>query len=312
MASIVARVYRNQMGESVHYGDWVIVDPDGAIIASQGNPQLKAYFRSAAKPIQALPVVEQGACDCFGFSDPELAVMCASHDGEPQHLAAVSSILAKICLDYNALQCGIHPPREPHLYQVLIRTGAEPHELHNNCSGKHAGMLALCVYHGWDRESYRSPDHPLQQMLLTYISEFCDAAGDKITLGTDGCGVPVYGLSITQMALAWARLADPRRFPPQRRAAVKRIVRAMSSHPHMVAGTNRLCTILMRAFASYGLAAKSGAEAVYCIALPDRGWGLALKIADGSSRAVAPVVLAILEHLGYSGDRHVWAGIIRQ
>ena len=283
MASIVARVYRNQMVESVHYGDWVIVNQEGKIIASQGDPGLKTFFRSAAKPIQALPVVEQGAADHFGFNDEELAVMCASHNGEPEHLAAVSSILAKIGLDQTALQCGVHPPRHPGQLHLLIRTGAEPSELHNNCSGKHAGMLTLCVYHGWDLDGYTAPGHPLQQMVLSYISEFCDAAEDTINLGIDGCGVPVFGLSITQMALGWARLADPSRFSPQRVKAVERIRKAMGSHPHLVAGSNRLCTDLLKAFRSHGLVAKSGAEAVYCIAMPDRGWGLA-KIADGSSR----------------------------
>lgn len=291
--------------ESVHYGDWVIVDQAGRIIACQGDPQLRTYFRSAAKPIQALPVVEQGAADHFGFTDAELAVTCASHSGEPEHLAAVSSMLAKMGLDHTALQCGIHPPKDPNQQRLLAVTGAEPTQLHNNCSGKHAGMLALCLYNGWDRDKYTDPDHPLQRLLISYIGEFCGTPADKISLGIDGCGVPVYGVSIAAMALAWARLADPSQFGQQRIQAVKRIMGAMSGYPRQVAGTNQFCTDLMIAFHHHGLVAKSGAEAVYCLALPDRGWGLALKIADGGSRAVAPVVLAILSQLGYSGDRNV-------
>jgi len=305
MASIVARVYRNQMVESVHYGDWVIVDHEGRIIAWQGDPHLRTFIRSAAKPIQAVPIVTEGAADRFRLTDSELAVICSSHSGEPEHLAAVSSILAKIGLDHKALRCGVHPPRDPQQQQLLIRTGAEPNELHNNCSGKHAGMLALCVHKGWDLNTYTDPGHPLQQMILSYISEFCGASADTISLGIDGCGVPVFGLALVEMALAWARLADPSRFSPQWAVAVEWITLSMRRHPNLVAGSNRLCTDLMRAFRPCGLVAKAGAEAVYCIALPDRGWGLALKIADGSSRAIAPVVLAILSRLGYSGDRKI-------
>lgn len=302
MVSVVAKVYRSQMEESIHRGAWVIVDAEGKIAASQGDPYLRTYFRSAAKPIQAVPVVETTAAEHFGFTDAELAVMCASHSGEPEHISTVIAILNKLGLDYQALRCGVHPPRNQRSLETLIQSGKAPNQLHNNCSGKHAGMLALSLFHNWDLGRYTELDHPLQQMLLTYISEFCSIPQDQISLGIDGCGVPVYGMPIYNMALAWARLADPSKLGLQRAKAVRRITQAMRSHPHLVAGSLQFTTDLMQAYWKHEIAAKSGAEAVYCLALPDRGWGLALKIEDGSSRAVAPVVLAILDKLGYIGD----------
>lgn len=305
MASVVAKVYRSQIVESVHRGSWVIVDAQGRIAASQGDPYLKTFFRSAAKPIQALPIVESGAADRFGFTDAELAVMCASHSGEPEHIQTVTSILNKLGLDHHALQCGVHPPRDQKSLQALIQAGEKPNQLYNNCSGKHAGMLALSMYHHWDLNNYIEIDHPLQQLVLSYISDFCGVEREQMALGIDGCGVPVFGFSIYNMALAWARLADPSGLSPERAGAVQRITEAMRSYPILTAGTGELTADLMRAYLQYKLVAKSGAEAVYCLTLPDRGWGLALKIEDGSSRAVAAVLLAILDKLGYIGDSNI-------
>ncbi len=307
MSSIVARVVRGSMVESVHYGAWVIVDRDGNVIGNQGNAEMTTYFRSAAKPIQALPVVELNVADHFGFTDQELVVMCASHNGEAEHTKVVAGILAKFGLDYTALKCGIHPPRDEKSRQKLIQLQQEPNQLHNNCSGKHAGMLALALYHGWEIDNYFEVDHPLQQMLLSYISQLCGLDQKEITLGIDGCGVPVFGFGIKQMATGWARLADPTGLSPKRRDAVKRLTGAMQAYPHLLAGTNRFDTEVMQAFGNYQLVAKSGAEAIYCLALPTQGWGLALKIADGNPRAVPAVILAILEQLGYSDDSNLLA-----
>lgn len=298
--TVLAKVWRGELVESVHRGDWVVVDATGNIVASSGDPDKLTYFRSAAKPIQALTVAYPEIISYYQFNKAELAVMCASHSGEDVHVATVEAILHKVGLDYNSLRCGVHLPQDSEAKKQLLQSGKEPNQLHNNCSGKHAGMLALCRFFGWPMDSYPNLSHPLQQQILTVVSELSEVERDKIILGIDGCGVPVYGISIYNMALAWAKLVDPRYLTARLKIAADNVTEAMRSHPFIVAGTNRICTDLMNAFADYKLVAKSGAEAVYCLGLPDNGWGLALKIEDGNSRAIPAVVLAILTRLGYS------------
>lgn len=305
MASVVAKVYRGSLVESVHYGDWVICDAQGRIVFSQGDPHYVTFFRSAAKPIQAIPIVELGVADAYGFTTAELAVMCASHSGEAEHVQTVQSILNKIGLDHTALQCGIHLPKDKAVLQRVLQSGQPINELYNNCSGKHAGMLAICMYQGWDINTYTTPEHPLQQLLAQYVSEFCQVPREQLIIGVDGCGVPVFGCALDQMARAYARLVTGEGLPPERAQAAERVTTAMRMHPSLVAGSNQICTDLMRAFSQYRLVAKAGAEAVYCVGLPDRGWGLALKIEDGNSRAISAIVLAILKQLGYSGDNEI-------
>ncbi len=305
MAEILANVYRGELVESCHRGDWVITDVDGGIVHRQGDPGKRTYWRSSAKPFQAVPVVESGAYKAYGLRPEELAVMCASHSGEGYHVDAVQSILRKIGLNASYLQCGVHPPVYRPAAEALACQGRKPDELHSNCSGKHSGMLALCRYFGWDLQTYLEPRHPLQQMTLQYVSEVTGTAIEDIVIGVDGCGVPVFGLTLQSMARAWALLAAPSAaLTGERAAALRTVADAMRDHPHMVAGTERLCTDLMRGYAEVGLVAKMGAEAVYCIGLPNCGWGLALKVEDGSSRAVPAIVLSILNQLGYS-SRHI-------
>ncbi len=301
MAEILAHVYRGELAESLHRGDWVITDGQGRVVHSQGNPAKVTYWRSSAKPFQALPLVEHGAYGRFGLNQEELAVMCASHSGETHHVQAVQSILDKIGLDAGYLQCGIHPPVYRPAAEALAAQGREPTELHSNCSGKHSGMLALCQYHNWDLQTYLDPQHPLQQLTLGIIADVTAVAREEIVIGVDGCGVPVFGLPLAGMARAWAHLAAPNYHPrSQRRDALQQVADAMREYPHMVAGTERICTDLMTGFARRKLLAKMGAEAVYCVGLPREGWGLALKVEDGNARAIPAIVLAILEEIGYS------------
>lgn len=286
MSQILARVYRGNLVESIHRGDWVLCDHQGQVLAYGGCPSKITYWRSAAKPIQALPVVEQGVAEHYGFSDDELAIMCSSHTGEDFHIATVKSLLGKISLPETAIKCGTS-------------------QLSCSCSGKHGGMLALCQYHGWDIDNYLQAEHPVQQLMLAQISRMCNINQQKIVLGVDGCGVPVFGLPLKDMALAYARLVKPVGLSDNLVAASNRIVQAMHSFPQMIAGPDQFCTDLMTSYSQIGLIAKSGVEGIYCLGLPETGLGLALKIEDGNKRAIPTIILAILAKLGYSGESNI-------
>ncbi|MGE5653802.1 MAG: asparaginase [Bacillota bacterium] len=297
MSVELVQVKRGPLVESIHMGDIAVVDAKGNLIAYAGDPKNKVtYWRSSAKPFQAIPVVESGALERFGIEERELAIFCASHSGEESHVATVRSILKKVGLDESYLQCGSHAPYHAPSAAKLQEMGVKPTSVHCNCSGKHSGMLTLTQQMGVDPSTYTQLDHPVQQAMLASVSDLTDVEVEKIAIGVDGCGVPVFGLPVYNMALAWAKLADPSGLPDKRREAVLRIRQAMMNNPHMVAGTGRTCTNLMKA-APGKIVAKSGAEAVYGFAIPSKGWGFTVKIADGGSRAVGPVVVEALRQL---------------
>ncbi len=275
----------------------MVVDRGGRVRYAAGDPDLPLYLRSAAKPLQAIPLVESGGADALGLSDAELAVICGSHAGEPVHLDAVRSILGRAGLDERALQCGAHPPLSAPHAAALARKGDAPTAIHNNCSGKHAGMLAACRSRGWPVDSYRAPEHPLQREIAAIIGEFCGVPAEEIPRGTDGCGVPTFHVTVRQLGRAFARLADPSDLPARRAEAVRRITRAMAAHPVMVSGTGRLNTVLMAALGGR-LFCKGGAEAGFGLGLPAHGWGLAVKIEDGNARGMGAVVIEALRQLG--------------
>jgi L-asparaginase II len=265
-----------------------------------------AYARSSAKPFQVVPLILSGAADALGLTDEELAVACASHNAEEPHLGAVGSILSKARLSEENLQNGTHPPLYAPAAAALARRGEQPKSIHGNCSGKHAGMLAVCVHEGWEIDSYRDPDHPLQQWILAIVGRFCGLEGDEILLGGDGCGVPAFGMPLKSLATGFARLATGDNLPDDLAEAAGRIRRVMREQPYMVAGTERFDTAVM---GGTDLVSKSGAEAVYGAGSPE-GWGLALKISDGGSRALRPAALTILARRGVdvpgaSGSRPV-------
>ncbi|MGI6558401.1 MAG: asparaginase [Limnochordia bacterium] len=285
--------YRGEIPESVHNIHYVVVDRLGREIASGGNGDLVTYWRSAAKPIQLLPLVEGGGVEQFGLEDRHLAVMASSHNGEKVHVEAVAQILERIGMPEDALACGVHPPWYDDAALELARRGEEPRAIHNNCSGKHANMLALCRLYGWDPEGYYKKEHPVQRRIMEEIRSFTGLTEEQLVVGTDGCGVPVFGLPLRRMAWAYALLADPRDLPRKKGEAARRITKAMAGCPMLVAGTGRLDTELMEA-GSGEIVAKLGSEAVYCLALLERGWGVALKVEDGSLRALGPAVMALL------------------
>lgn len=298
VSNVLVHVTRGNIVESLHRGDLAIVDFEGKLRFSVGSPREKITFiRSSSKPIQALPILESGAADHFGLCEDELAIFCASHSGEPGHIDTVRSILQKIGLTEDSLQCGTHWSSHKPTAEAMLLAGQTPQSIHCNCSGKHSGMLTLAQYHGWDVSNYTELSHPVQQSMLQSMALFAGISPEKISVGIDGCGVPVFGLSVYHMALSFAKLANPELLPSRTQRAVKRITTAMMNHPFNVAGTGRLCTVLMTVGRGK-VFAKSGAEAVYCVGIPELGLGLAVKIEDGGSRAVAPTVIEALKQIG--------------
>jgi L-asparaginase II len=266
-------------------------------VAAYGEIDVPVYLRSAAKPFIAAEILASGAADRFGFEEHELAVIAASHNGESFHLEAVRSILAKIGLNVAALQCGAHVPNYEPAAAALAATGEKPTALHNNCSGKHAGILALCLHLGAPAETYLEAANPAQQRILAFCARLADEDAARWPLGVDGCGIPVFATPLRNAALAFARLAALEGLADADARALERVRAAMLAFPEYVAGTGRFDTALMSA-AHGTIACKAGAEGVHGSALLPLGLGLVAKVADGARRAVPPAVIATLKALG--------------
>ena len=294
----VVALRRGGILESVHRGRYAVVDPDGTLLDALGDTEGYACMRSSAKPFQALPLVFSGAADAFGFTDEEISIACASHNGEPRHLAAVRSVLRRVGLSESDLQNGFHPPMHVPSAERLAKTGESPRAIHGNCSGKHAAMLAVCVHAGWDPAGYRDPEGPLQKLILRTVATVCGVEPRDVRLAGDGCGVPVFAVPLRNMALGFARLAagGAESFPEDLSEALCRVRDAVRANPYMVAGTGRLDTKLME---DTSLLTKSGAEAVFGAAsITQSPWGMALKVSDGASRALAPAATGALARQG--------------
>ncbi|MFZ3101743.1 MAG: asparaginase [Desulfitobacteriaceae bacterium] len=300
---ILVEVTRKPLVESIHRGSIAVTDAVGNLIAWAGDPESTTYYRSAAKPIQALPVITSGAADKFGLTDAELAIICSSHSGEDDHVKVITGLLDKLGFSMDMLQCGTHPPFNNTSALEIWRKGLQPTALHCNCSGKHLGMLAICKAWGWSTDDYLKLDHPLQQLLLTKMKEYHNY--DKIVVGVDGCGVPVYGLPLKEMAKGFARLSKPDNLlPAEISDATKRLVTAMTNYPKLVAGTSRLDTILMEIL-GHTVVSKAGAEGVQCLGLLEQGIGIAIKIEDGAIRATAPTCIEVLRQLGVLSEKEL-------
>lgn len=301
MSAALVEITRSGLIDAIHRGDVAVVDSDGALRASTGDPMTKVvYSRSAAKPFQAVAVVAGGAAQRWGFSTADLALVAGSHNGEKVHTDQASALLAKVGGDVSDLMCGVHPPLDEGAAEELLRQGVGPNVLHNNCSGKHIGMLALAKHLGGDRLDYASRDHPVQEAILRAISDFSGAGDGEVAVGIDGCGVPCFAMTVYRLALAFARLMVPGDRTRGCSAAAQDVRAAMAMHPYLVAGRGRFDTDLMQT-GTGGLIAKGGAGGVACVGLPG-GIGLAVKIEDGAMGpppTPAPiVVMATLEQLG--------------
>jgi L-asparaginase II len=298
---ILIEVLRGTMVESRHCGAAAIVDVEGRVVAGWGDIERPVYARSAIKPLQALPLIETGAADQFALGDEEIALACASHSGEPEHVRHVEHWLARIGLTSSDLECGPHAPLNEEASAALLHAGASPSALHNNCSGKHTGFLTTAVHLGFATRGYIQPDHPVQRHWQEVLAQMSGTDLTSAPAGVDGCGIPVRGLSLRATAAAMAQLAAPVRLAPVRAAAAGRVLRAMANAPFMVAGTGRFCTEVMR-HAGTQVAVKTGAEGVYVAALPGKHLGVALKIDDGAARAAELAMATILCSLGIFDD----------
>jgi L-asparaginase II len=295
MSDLRIEATRGGIVESVHVVSVAVVDPAGRLVAHAGEPARVSFWRSAAKPFQALPLLEDGAADALGLTPAELALACASHSSEPKHLAVAEGFLRRIGATVHDLACGAHQPLSAAVAERVLRERITLTPLWSNCSGKHAGMLALARHHGWPAAGYNRPDHPVQRRILAEVSRWTELPATTIRQATDGCAAVTFGLPLTAMAGAWAR------FGAAAEPGAARLRTAMTAHPDLVAGTGRLCTELMAAWPGRVLA-KVGAAGVYCAALPGLELGIALKVADGDSAAAAPALLAVMRALlGHAG-----------
>lgn len=303
-SEILAKVIRGAAVESVHLGHLIVLDGAGHEIFAVGDPDSQTFWRSAAKPFQLLPFLTCGGADNFGFTEKQLALACGSHSGEKFHIETARKMLEMIGLSEKDLQCGAHLPFNDAAADAIIRRGENPTQIHNNCSGKHAAMLAFAKFSGANIRTYLDTDNPIQKEMLGVVSEFTETPANEIALATDGCSAPNFVVSIRAMARAFAKLVvSPEGFDEKTRNACAKIVSAMMNFPEMIGGTERLDTEIMRA-AKGKVISKVGAEGVWSAGvLPSERWenglGIALKIEDGDDKRARPVVaIEILRQLG--------------
>jgi L-asparaginase II len=293
---ILVEVTRGPAVESIHRGAAIVIDNAGGTVASWGNVTHPVYPRSAVKPLQAVPLIVSGAADALDVSPEEIALACASHSGEPAHTSAVDRWLHRLGYDVDTLECGAHPPVDNETSRRLMRQAEEPTQLHNNCSGKHAGFLTICRHLGFPAAGYTRPDHPVQHLIRKALEALTGCSLQNAPLGVDGCGIPVYGMPLQGIATAMMKIACPDGLDDETARAVVRIREAMIAHPHLVAGRHRFCTEVMNALAP-NVVVKTGAEGVFCAAMLDQGLGVALKIDDGASRASEVAMGGVLRRL---------------
>jgi L-asparaginase II len=297
---VLAEVTRGGLVESRHRGAAVVVDADGGVVLSVGEVEAPVFPRSAVKALQALPLVESGAADRYALTDAELALACASHSGLPEHVATAAGMLAKAGLDAGCLECGAHWPSTEAAGRAL--GGQAPTPLHNNCSGKHAGFLCLACHEGVPTAGYVGADHPVQEWVRSSLEAATGVAHGPGNRGTDGCSIPTYAVPLTALARAFARFGTGAAMTADRAKAAARLRRAAAAHPEMVAGGSRFDTRVMTALRERAFT-KTGAEGVYCVALPEVGLGLAVKCDDGAGRAAEAVTARLIaRHLTLEGE----------
>jgi L-asparaginase II len=316
----IYQLTRGPVVESIHYGAIAVMQANGQLFASYGDPDAVTYLRSSSKPFQALPFIENGGQQVYQLSLPEVAILCASHSGTPEHTAVVRSVQAKTGVHEADLMCGVHAPYHPETAEAMKARGEQPTPNHHNCSGKHTGMLAYARLLGFppdvDSLPYIDPDHPVQHMILQTFAEMCDMEPDEVAVGIDGCSAPNFAVPLRNAALAFARLCDPSGLPEPRAAALRTIAAAMTTYPNLIGGPDNFDTHLMEALPGR-IVVKGGAEGYQAFGLlpgalgdGSPALGVAFKISDGDlkghnrpvgdprGRIRPPVALEILRQLG--------------
>lgn len=295
----LVEITRGDVVERIHYGHIVVIQGDKKILFSHGNPYKKTYMRSSAKPVQVLPLLTSGGDRRFGLTDREIAIMCASHYCEPVHIETLESILGKTGLKESHLNCGYsHSLKFEYALELAARQ-VPLNQLYNDCSGKHLGMLTLCLHKNYPLENYVSPEHPVQQEILESFCDFCEVGKKTVGIAIDGCSAPVFALPLYNMALAYLKLSNPDSFEldSKTRQSCRKIFDAMNAHPEIISGTGGFCTELIGSL-NGKLIGKIGADGVYCVGIKDYNIGLAVKIEDGNMNVLSTVVLEVLSTLG--------------
>jgi L-asparaginase II len=301
MIPVLVEAWRGDAVESEHTGSVAVVDADGTVVVALGDIDRPVYPRSAVKALQALPLVESDAADRLGLADAELALACASHNGEAVHVETALGMLRKAGVDADVLECGTHwPYLEPRVREMAAR-GEQPGALHNNCSGKHAGFVCLaCALMGWNDsgidlrtyvKGYVKPDHPVMREVAASLHSTTGFDLSRAPRGTDGCSIPTYGIPLRHLAHGFARFATGVGLRDGEARAARRLRRAVSAAPYLVGGAERFDTLVMERLGER-VFCKVGAEGVYCAAVPERGLGVAIKIRDGNNARAAEVVMA--------------------
>ena len=301
---VLVEVLRGDMVESTHRGAAAVVSVDGSVPRSWGDIESPVYPRSAIKPLQAIPLVETGAADHFALGPAEIALAAGSHRGKPLHVNAIAAWLARLGLGVEHLECGAQAPFSPTAAEELRREGKSFTALHHNSSGKHAGFLTTALHMNEPLKGYIRPEHPVQRRVAQVVAEMTGADLNAAPRAFEGCGIPVYGIPLVRLALGMARLVAPASLPPRRADAARRVCAAMTTRPELVVGPGRLSTVIMEITAG-AVIVKGGTEGVFLAAIRDRGMGLAVKIDDGSQRAVDVALLAILNELGVLSPAHL-------
>ncbi|WP_411037306.1 asparaginase [Shinella sp. BYT-45] len=307
---VLVEVTRGNLVESRHRGMVVAVDGDGKVVFSQGDAEAVVFPRSACKAMQALPLVESGAADAHAFGDRELALACSSHSGEPAHVRLAGTMLAAAGVDESVLECGAHWSFEQPVLISQARLLDRPGALHNNCSGKHAGFVCAACHTGKDLKGYVRYEHPVQAEIRGIMEDLTGAALAVDNCGVDGCSIPTYAVPLRSLAHGFAKMATGTGLAPGRAAASRRLVEACMAEPFYVAGTRRACTRLMQT-APGRIFAKTGAEGVFCAAIPEKGIAIALKCEDGTTRAAESMVAAALARF-FADEPDIHAALMAQ
>ncbi|WFU48391.1 asparaginase [Sinorhizobium terangae] len=307
---VLVEVTRGNLVESRHRGTVIVVDGDGNTVFSLGDTDAAIFPRSACKAMQALPLVESGAADAYGFGAKALALACASHSGEPEHVALAAEMLAAAGRDVDALECGAHWSFDQKTLIGQARSIEGPSALHNNCSGKHAGFVCACCHSGTEVRGYVGYDHPIQQEIRGVMESLTGAILARDNCGVDGCSIPTYAVPLNGLAHGFAKMATGAGLAAERARASRRLIEACMAEPFYVAGTKRACTRLMKT-APGRIFAKTGAEGVFCAAIPEKGIAIAVKCEDGTTRAAEAMVTATLARL-FADDPQVQTALMAQ